>query len=97
SERIARLLAHRGATPNAISIAGMLCGIAAGIMFFETSRVSHPWIFWLGGAVLVQLRLLANLYDGMVAVMRQVGSPVGELCNEVPDRVTGAGTLIGFG
>ena len=97
SEQIARLLAHRGATPNAISIAGMLFGIAAGIMFFETSRVSHPWIFWLGGAVLVQLRLLANLYDGMVAVMRQVASPVGELFNEIPDRVSDAGTLIGFG
>ena len=38
SERIARWLARRGITPNAISIAGMLCGIAAGIMFFETSR-----------------------------------------------------------
>src|SRR5216117_3807397 len=42
SERIARWLSRRGATPNAISIAGMFCGIAAGIMFFETSRVSHP-------------------------------------------------------
>src|SRR5438874_12734891 len=97
SEKIARWLAERGATPNAISIAGMLCGITAGIMFFETARVSHPWIFWLGGAVLVQLRLLANLYDGMVAVLRQVASPVGELFNEVPDRVSDAATLIGFG
>src|SRR5437667_11317414 len=78
SERIARWLARRGITPNAISIAGMHCGIAAGIMFFETSRVSHPWIFCLGGAVLVQLRLLANLYECMVAVMRKVASPVDE-------------------
>src|ERR1700745_547437 len=75
----------------------MLCGIAAGIMFFETSPVSRPWIFWVSGAVLVQLRLLANLYDGMVAVLRQVASPVGELFNEVPDRVSDAATLIGFG
>ena len=97
SERIARWLARRGISPNAISIAGMLCGIAAGIMFFETSRVSHPWIFWLSGAVLVQVRLLANLYDGMVAVLRQIASPVGELFNEVPDRVSDAATLIGFG
>src|SRR5207302_8861453 len=57
SERMARWLALRGITPNAISIAGMLCGIAAGLIFFETSRVSHPWIFWLSGAILVQLRL----------------------------------------
>src|SRR5204863_9442297 len=97
SERIARWLARHGATPNAISIAGMFCAIGAGIMFIETSRVSHLWIFWLGGAVLVQLRLLANLYDGMVAVLRRVASPVGELFNEIPDRVSDAGTVIGIG
>lgn len=66
-------------------------------MFFQTQHVLHPWIFWLSGAVFVQLRLLANLYDGMVAVLRQVASPVGELFNEVPDRVSDAATLIGFG
>ncbi len=44
--------------------------------------------FWLAGALLVQLRLLANLYDGMVAVLRQIASPVDELFNEVPDRVS---------
>jgi len=46
---------------------------------------------------LVQLRLLGNLYDGMVAVLRQIASSVGELFNEVPDRVSDAATLIGFG
>ena len=33
----------------------------------------------------------------MVAVLREVASPVGELFNEVPDRVSDAATLIGFG
>ena len=94
SDRVARWLARQGATPNAISIIGMLCGIAAGLTFFQTSNGSHLWIFWLAGAVLVQLRLLANLYDGMVAVLRQVASPVGELFNEVPDRVSDAAILI---
>jgi phosphatidylglycerophosphate synthase len=75
----------------------MLCGIAAGVTFFQTANVSRSWILWLAGAVLVQLRLLANLYDGMVAVLRQVASPVGELFNEIPDRVSDAATLIGFG
>lgn len=97
SERIANFLATAGATPNAISVAGMLCGICAGVMFAETARSGHVWIFWVAGAVLVQLRLLANLYDGMVAVARRIASPVGELFNEVPDRVSDAATLIGFG
>src|SRR3982750_187775 len=97
SERVAGWLGRQGATPNAISIIGMLCGIAAGAMFFQTSNVLLPWIFWLVGALFVQLRLLANLFDGMVAVLRQKASPVGELFNEVPDRVSDAATLIGFG
>jgi phosphatidylglycerophosphate synthase len=97
SERIANFLAASGATPNAISVAGMICGICAGATFAETAHASHAWIFWLSGAALVQLRLLANLYDGMVAVARGIASPVGELFNEVPDRVSDAATLIGFG
>jgi phosphatidylglycerophosphate synthase len=97
SEKIARWLAERGATPNAISIVGMVCGILAGIMFSLTTGAAHPWFFWVFGAVFVQLRLLANLYDGMVAVLRETASPVGELFNEVPDRVSDAATLIGFG
>ena len=97
SEKIARWLALHGATPNAISIAGMICGILAGIMFAMTPGAAHPWFFWVFGAVFVQLRLLANLYDGMVAVLREAASPVGELFNEVPDRVSDAATLIGFG
>ena len=97
SEKIARWLARRGATPNAISIAGMMCGILAGIVFAMTNGAAYAWFFWITGAVLVQLRLLANLYDGMVAVLRETASPVGELFNEVPDRVSDAATLIGFG
>jgi phosphatidylglycerophosphate synthase len=97
SEKVARWLARHGATPNAISIAGMICGILAGIMFAMTNGAAYPWFFWIAGAALVQLRLLANLYDGMVAVLREVASPVGELFNEVPDRVSDAATLIGFG
>lgn len=97
SERVASILDRSGISPNAISIIGMGCGIAAGAMFASTSVAEHPWVFWLAGALFVQFRLLANLYDGMVAVLRQTASPVGELFNEVPDRVSDAATLIGFG
>ena len=97
SEHVASFLAEHGATPNAISVAGLLCGIAAGIMFAGTMHATHAWWWWIGGALCVQLRLLANLYDGMVAVLRNVASPVGELFNEVPDPVSDAATMIGFG
>ena len=98
SERIAQWLAAHRVSPNAISIVGMFCGIGAGALLFLTGQTDqYGWIFWLGAALCIQLRLLANLYDGMVAVLRQIPSPVGELFNEVPDRISDAATLIGFG
>jgi phosphatidylglycerophosphate synthase len=51
----------------------------------------------LAGALLIQLRLLANMLDGMVAIEGGKASPVGELYNEVPDRVSDVATLIGAG
>jgi len=98
SQRVAEWLAKNHVNPNIISIGAMVCGIAAGLAFAATSGVSHHgWLLWLGGALFVQMRLLGNLYDGMVAVLRQIASSVGELFNEVPDRVSDAATLIGFG
>jgi phosphatidylglycerophosphate synthase len=94
---LAGWLARRGATPNAISLLGMGAGISAGLAFWFTSRGVIAPPFWLLGAALVQLRLLCNLIDGMVAVEAGKGSPVGELYNEVPDRVSDAATLIGLG
>jgi phosphatidylglycerophosphate synthase len=43
------------------------------------------------------VRLLCNLFDGMVAIARGVASPKGELYNEVPDRVSDAAIFIGLG
>jgi phosphatidylglycerophosphate synthase len=94
---LADWLARRGETPNAISLLGMGTGVIAGLTFGFTSRGVIAPLFWLLGAVLVQLRLLCNLIDGMVAIEAGKGSPEGELFNEVPDRVSDAATLIGLG
>jgi phosphatidylglycerophosphate synthase len=54
---------------------------------------------WLAGALLTQLRLLANLLDGMVAIGRgiAIASPAGELFNEVPDRVSDSAVFLRLG
>jgi phosphatidylglycerophosphate synthase len=96
---LARALARRGFSPNAISVAGMLCGIGAGIALAATGYLPSfgQRLAWLAGALLIQLRLLANMLDGMVAIEGGKASPVGELYNEVPDRVSDVATLIGAG
>jgi phosphatidylglycerophosphate synthase len=87
-------------SPNAISVAGMLACLAAGTAMVWTAYApsgTAARAAWIVAAVLVQLRLLANMLDGMVAIRRGVASPVGELYNEVPDRVSDVAALIGLG
>ena len=89
-------LAARDISPNAISIAGMFACIIGGIALSVTS-ISDYRIWWLIAALGAQLRLTANLLDGMVALASGRASKVGELYNEIPDRVSDAAVFIGAG
>src|SRR5262249_32081661 len=60
-------LAARNVSPNAISIAGMCACIAAGLALGLTS-VENNRVLWLIAAIGAQLRLAANMLDGMVAL-----------------------------
>jgi len=96
---LAAALARGGVSPNAISVAGLVPGILAGVAFAATA-FTDGWSYrlcWIAGAGCVQLRLLANLLDGMVAVASDRTSKLGELFNEFPDRLSDAATLIGLG
>ena len=99
SRRVARWMAHRGWSPNAISVGGMVAAIAGGGLLYATGRLDEPYarIAWIAAAALAQVRLLANMFDGMVAIESGRASAVGELFNEVPDRVSDAALLIGLG
>src|SRR5216117_1719138 len=89
-------LAARDVSPNAISIAGMFACIVGGIALGVTS-VAEYRILWIIAALGAQLRLTANMLDGMVALASGRASKVGELYNEVPDRISDAAVFIGAG
>jgi phosphatidylglycerophosphate synthase len=89
-------LAARNVSPNAISIAGMFACIVAGIALGMTSIADYR-ILWLIAATGAQLRLTANMLDGMVAIASSRTSKTGELYNEVPDRISDAAVFIGAG
>ena len=89
-------LASRRISPNAISVAGMFACIAAGIALAATSIAYHR-IEWLIAALGAQLRLTANMLDGMVALNSGRASKTGELYNEIPDRISDAAVFIGAG
>lgn len=96
SRRAASWLARRGASANAISVAGMIAGILAGIVLGLTRDFAAP-LPWFAAALLIQLRLLANMLDGMVALETGTASTLGEIYNDVPDRMSDSATLIGLG
>ena len=75
----------------------MLACIGAGAAFAFTSQYPGWRLLWIAGALLVQFRLVCNMLDGMVAIERGIASPVGELYNEIPDRVSDMAALIGLG
>src|SRR5437667_10034554 len=89
-------LAARNVSPNAISIAGMCACIVAGFALGMTSITDYR-ILWLVAVLGAQLRLTANMLDGMVAIASGRASKVGELYNEIPDRVSDAAVFIGAG
>jgi len=98
-QRLAPQLAQAGISANSISIASAIFGLAAGAALYFTRITPQPLvrILWLAAAAFIQLRLVANLLDGMVAVSSGKASAVGELYNELPDRFSDASTLAGLG
>jgi phosphatidylglycerophosphate synthase len=97
-QRLAALLVRRGASADGISLAGMAAGLLAGLCLAAIAWwPGAAMALWLLGALFIQLRLLANLLDGMVAIGRGIASPAGELFNEVPDRVSDTAVLAGLG
>ncbi len=98
-QKLAAALARAGVPADAISAAGLAFGLASGVTLAATACVSGEWrpILWLASAALVQLRLLSNMLDGMVAVEGGRKSKYGPLWNELPDRVSDSATLVGAG
>ena len=56
-----------------------------------------PWMGLLLGAAGVQLRLLCNMMDGLVAVEGGLKSKAGDLFNEAPDRIEDVVLLVAAG
>jgi phosphatidylglycerophosphate synthase len=86
---LARLLTRAGIAPNTISFASLLLAAGGGALFLGLPDAPSParGAALLGGAAAIQLRLLANLMDGMVAIEGGKGRATGILWNDAPDRL----------
>ena len=92
ARRMAAALARSAVTPNQISMVSILFAVAGACALVRASP-----ILLLIAAVCVQLRLLCNLLDGMVAIEGGKQSAVGALYNEFPDRIADSVLLAALG
>ena len=97
--RLAHWLAERHVTPNVVSVLGVVFATAAGASFLVAPMLDARWraATLLIAAACVQLRLLCNLLDGMLAVEEGLKTRTGELFNELPDRLADVAILVGAG
>ena len=99
ARRLARQLARLGVRPNTVSIASVAFAAGAGVcLAVSPAAKSDPRaVLFLAAAALIQLRLLCNLLDGMLAVEQRLATRTGVLYNEIPDRIADVLVLAGAG
>jgi phosphatidylglycerophosphate synthase len=99
AHELAAWLARRGVRPNQVSYAGLVFALLAGAALVAVPHASSTLqaALLLGAALAIQLRLLCNLLDGLLAVEGGLQSPTGELYNDVPDRFADVIVIVAAG
>ncbi len=93
---LGRTLVRTGLTPNQMSLLGIVAALAAAWLLVR-GAATREWFYFVGAAVGIQLRLLCNMLDGLMAVEGGRPSKTGDLFNDLPDRFEDAAILIGAG
>lgn len=95
AKSLAATLAKLKVSPNHISLLSVLFSIIAMALYYLAFRVHF---FYFAFVILaIQLRLLCNLFDGMVAIEHGQKTITGELYNDVPDRFSDFFIIFGAG
>jgi phosphatidylglycerophosphate synthase len=92
-------LARRGVRPNQVSVAGVVFALlaAAALVALPHPPALLQAALLVAAAAAIQLRLLCNLLDGLLAVEGGLKSPTGELYNDVPDRFADVLVIVAAG
>ena len=101
AQRLARLMAACGISPNAISLWSIgFSGLGAWALVLAGKPGTGQGlgiICYLAAATAIQLRLLCNLLDGMLAIECGKKSVTGGIYNEAPDRLADVLLLVTAG
>jgi phosphatidylglycerophosphate synthase len=96
AKALAGLLLKGRVSPNAISIASVFfaAGAGAALYFSVQGGPRQRMLLLVLAAAGIQLRLVSNLLDGMVAVEGGLKTKSGEVYNDLPDRVADSLILV---
>ncbi len=95
--RFSHVLMGIGVTNEMVAIAGMILGILAGFSFMGTREPYNPELFWLLGCVFCVLRIACIRLDTYLHHHSSQHSVEEIFFTELPERVSDAVTIIGFG
>ena len=96
AQQFAKWLSKKNITPNTISVMSVVFALFSAICFIFMPYNNYLWLPLLA-AVFIQLRLLCNLFDGMVAVEGGKSTKSGELYNDIPDRIADPLIIVAIG
>ena len=87
-QRFAKKLVSLGLTPNQVSILSAVFAAMGGLSLSQLATSTGVSFYFLVFFSLlgIQLRLICNLIDGLMAVESGLKTPTGELFNDIPDR-----------
>jgi phosphatidylglycerophosphate synthase len=99
AQKFAAMLNSMRIAPNAISLAGVGFAVVAALALWRSGSAAGALrvILLLVAAAGIQLRLLCNLFDGMVAVEGGRRTAYGDLYSDVPDRISDIAIFLGAG
>ena len=99
AKALAHALGRARVRPNSVSVASVGFALIAGVAFLAVPRLAPGGqvTALLVAATAIQLRLLCNMLDGMLAVEEGLKSKTGDVYNDLPDRVADVLILVGAG
>jgi len=93
AKKATALLIGTNISPNQISVVSVVvAAVGTAALLLDTNAIGL-----IICAICIQLRLLCNLLDGMVAIEGGKQSPLGMLYNEFPDRIADSLLLVALG
>ncbi len=95
--RLTLFLMRMGISGEIVAVTGMALGILAGAAFMGTGEASRPDVFWSAALIMSVLRIVCIRLDHHFRPLAASQYHDEVFFSELPERVSDAMTLIGFG